>query len=888
MIKIFTPILKKFSVLLLVLLISSPLIGQSKFQTGNNAKKKTEPKDKVEQVSKTATTVKNAGKVASKAVDITAYRRAKYQQKYPQEFQATNEEGEEQVVNQTPTLNQALKGIQQGKKYNLKKVINNDGTVSSSFPNKHDNPILRQEYNTKRLLDPKTGEIPKGIQQRALNYVLSPQSKMQENPLLFKSSTNIQNATPGSQIDPWVNRGPFNVGGRTRALAVDINDENRILAGGVSGGLWETLDQGASWSRITPTLEHPSITDIVQDPRPGFQNIWYYGTGERIGASQSGRNGSAFFQGNGVYVSTDNAATFTPLAATVNPTPQAFDSPFDLIFRVVVDPTNGNLYVATFDGIHRSLDGGATFEEVLPTDFDNFTEIHITDTGVLYATVDSGAGAGASGIFRSTDGAAGTWVNITDPTYPATFGRTAIYTAPSNENILYVYAAGTPSAPIGHDFWKFTFVSGDGTGAGGIWENRTPNIPNFGGPVGDADTQGGYDIFVRVHPSDENIVFLGGINVFRSFDGYATPIGLGGWVAGYNPNNDVSLYTEHHPDQHNLLFLPSNPNIAISSHDGGVGITTNILDQSGTGPIGNEPVTWTSLSNGYLTTQVYALSIGPQDQIMAGFQDNSTWFTNNTNTQADWTDLFGGDGSYNAFNDDATQRYLSSQNGNIVRFTYPDGNSTTAIAAAGIQPAGSAGFLFVNPFERDPNNDELLYFAAGTSLWRNDNLPNATTTVGWTQLTNATSPGGTVSAIGISTSPANVVYYGTTAGNVVRIDDANTGNPTGITVTGTNFPAGANVTNIDVDPNNPSNVYVAFSNYSVPSIFFSSDGGVTWTDISGNLEENPDGSGAGPSIRWLDIIGNNDLFLVGTDVGLFSTQTINGAATVWTLSLIHI
>jgi len=789
-------------------------------------------------------------------------------------------------INAIPTVDEALQGIQQGKQYNLKKVFKNTGNGNIQFTSRQDNPSLRQAYNYKRLVNPKTGIIPSGIQEKSLEYVLSSKSKMQENPLLFKSTINIPTATPGTQVNPWVNRGPFNVGGRTRALAIDITNENRILAGGVSGGLWESTDLGATWSRITPALEHPSITTIAQDPTN--PDVWYYGTGESIGNSASARNGSGLFVGNGIYMSTDNAATFSLIPSTASNTPQGLSlaEPFELIYSIDIHPVTGDVYAATLFGIYRSSDGGVNFDPVLlngggttvaPVITDS--EIHISPNGILYATLESNATD--AGIFRSTDGDAGTWTNITDPTFPATFGRTVVYTAPSNENILYVYAAGTPSAPIGHDFRKYTYVSGDGTGTGGIWEDRSVNLPNFGGPVGDATTQGGYDIYVRVHPTDENIVFLGGINVFRSFDGFATPIGLGGWIAGYNPNNDVSLYTEHHPDQHNLLFLNSNPNIAISSHDGGVGITNNILDTTGTGPIGNEPVTWTSLSNGYLTTQVYALSIGPGDQIAAGFQDNSTWFTNNTNPQGDWTDLFGGDGSYNAINDDGTQRYLSSQNGNIVRFTYPDANSTAATAAAGIQPAGSAGFLFVNPFEMDPNDDELLYFAAGTSLWRNDNLPSATTTVGWTQLTNALSPGGTVSSIGISTNPANTVYYGTTTGNVVRINSANTGNPTGINVTGANFPAG-NVTNIDVDPNNPDNVYVTFSNYSIPSIFVSNDGGTSWTDISGNLEENPDGSGAGPSVRWLDIVGNNDLFLVGTSTGLFSTQTIDGAATVWT------
>ena len=52
-------------------------------------------------------------------------------------------------------------------------------------------------------------------------------------------------------IEDWTARGPYNVGGRTRAIAIDINDENTIVAGGVSGGLWKTEDLGQNWTKLT-------------------------------------------------------------------------------------------------------------------------------------------------------------------------------------------------------------------------------------------------------------------------------------------------------------------------------------------------------------------------------------------------------------------------------------------------------------------------------------------------------------------------------------------------------------------------------------------------------------------------------------------------------------
>ena len=758
-------------------------------------------------------------------------------------------------------------------RFNHKKLMKMQNP-SLQITDKIDNPFLRAEYDWQRLKDPKSGKVPNDIERLEMEFAKSAESGLSR--AQFDLSPIM---ATGDQSSPWISRGPFNVGGRTRALAIDRTDENVILAGGVSGGLWRSVDQGLSWTKLTPGQEHPSITDIVQDPRAGFENIWYYSTGERIGNSAS--DGGSFFAGNGVYKSTDGGLTFSVLPATQNTTPESFSAadPFDLIFGVDVDPTNGNLYVATFVGVHRSTDGGATFEEVLTAPFDNESDIHITSTGVLYATVASDAVD--AGLFRSTDGAPGTWANITPPGFPATFNRTVIHTAPSNENVLYLLSVTPGAGSLGMSIWKYTYVSGDGTGAGGTWEDRSANVPALGGSVGNFNPQTGYNLFVRVHPTDENMVFIGGTNIYRSFDGFATPIGNDNWIGGYAVTNNVSLYTNQHPDQHGLEFFPSDPNKAISNNDGGLFLTNDITAFDAGGPFGNEPVTWSDLNNGYLTTQTYALSIGPGDQLQAGFQDQSTWFTNNTGSTNPWTFVAGADGSYNAFNEDGTFRYVSFQNGTTFRQEYSDADSDVPLTQDFITPNGAGGFLFVNPFELDPNDKTIMYMAAGGAIWRNDNLPAATPTVGWTQMTNA-SFSGSASAIGISTLPANVVYIGSTSGQVVRADNANVGNPTGIDVTGTNFPSGANVTSIDVNPNDANDVIVAFSNYSVISIFRSIDGGNNWTNISGNLEENPDGTGSGPSVRWVTRIGFNDKFFAATSVGLYSTDELNGASTVWT------
>jgi len=70
-----------------------------------------------------------------------------------------------------------------------------------------------------------------------------------------------------------------------------------------------------------------------------------------------------------------------------------------------------------------------------------------------------------------------------------------------------------------------------------------------------------------------------------------------------------------------------------------------------------------------------------------------------------------------------------------------------------------------------------------------------------------------------------------------------------------------------------------FSNYNLQSLWYSANGGSTWTDVEGNL------SGAtGPSVRWATIfyVDGTPHYFLGTSVGVYFTNTLNGGSTVWT------
>jgi len=745
----------------------------------------------------------------------------------------------------------------------------------------------RIEHEYKMLINPASRKIPENITEKELLYVFSTDAQLQPS---FKEGYSSRNT------DRWFSRGPRNLGGRTRALAIDINDENIILAGGVSGGMWRSSNGGTNWRRTTATTQLPNVSCVAQDTRSGNTSTWYYGTGELTGNSASG--GSAPYRGDGIFKSTDNGVTWAQLEATADASAESFTSKFQYVWNILVNPSNGDVYAATYGAIYRSTDGGTSWTEVLNGGDASYTDIGVTSTGVLYATISS-TNALQRGVFRSTNGT--TWTDITPAALPSTYNRMNIAIAPSNESVVYIFAA-TPASGVGetnneHSFFKYTYLSGNGSGSGGTWVNRTSNLPSFGGVVGDLN-QANYNQFVKVKPDDENVVFIGSTNLYRSTDAFTTSSNTA-WVGGYSPRNNVSRYKNQHPDQHSLVFLPSDPKTMIVGHDGGLSKTTDNLatNAGGTDGTATLPIEWTDLNNGYYTTQAYAVAIDPNtiedNRILAGFQDNGKWSINSDIATADWSEeIGGGDGSFVAIVAGKDVRYISTQNGSVARVEGADIENPDNWDH--VHPAAATGQLFINPFILDKNDQKIMYYPAGSYIWRNNDVEaietgwdfDGTNASSWTRLSNTFISSGTMSALDVSkSSPANVLYYGTSNGQVYKLSNAQATNPTATNITGISFPTGAYVSCITVDNTEADEVFVVFSNYGVISIWYSQNGGSSWTNVSGNLEQNSDGTGNGPSVRWLAISNppnGTKTYYAGTSTGLYSTTSLNGTSTSWT------
>jgi photosystem II stability/assembly factor-like uncharacterized protein len=754
----------------------------------------------------------------------------------------------------------------------------------------YENPTKRSEFEFNQLKNPLTGQIPAQIRKEEQLFIHNQNADMdQQSDTIgpFRIAFSRQSlSTQGTAMDPpvFVNRGPYNVGGRTRALAIDVADENIILAGGISGGVWRTTDQGASWTRTSALDQHPGVSVIVQDRRAGETNTWFYATGERRGNSASGRG--AFYYGNGIYRSTDNGITWdllptTAVSGTTGTDPVNTLTPFTVTDEMAIDYSNTTereIYVAGAGRIVRTTDDFNTFTTVLGdnNNVNNMADVVVTSTGIVYASIGrrfSNGGGGQQGVFRSVDGI--TWTDITPAgAFETGYWRVELGIDPQNENLVWALSD------------QFLRRWDDNTQT---WTNLSDGLDlpadlNNRNSILDFDTQTYYDQLVSVHPGNSNVVFIGGTNLFRSVDGFTTTTNKR-HIAGYSPAQDLSfLYPNHHPDLHKVVYFDSDPNKMLTGDDGGIHLTNNNLANNA-----DFPVEWESLNNGYLSTQFYHADMNNVDigdpWILGGMQDNGTYITVDTAQQEPWIRIGGGDGAYAAYTYEAI--YQSSQFGNVRRRILTDVNTFI-----NINPVGDAllesEFLFVNPYGYNlVNQDQMLIGGRQRAFF----TPDVRTNPGvgdWLEITTPeiTSADANITAMDWSVEPEGVLYMGTDFGQVIKVE-----NTQDITsdVQGEDLPTGAMpggyINAIKVDPADANHVIVTFTNYGVISIWESTDGGQNWASISGNLEENPDGSGVGPSVRSFEIMpdGNGgNYYFAGTSVGLFMTQTLDGDNTVWT------
>jgi hypothetical protein len=799
----------------------------------------------------------------------------------------------------------------------------------------------RMKYEYDMLKDPRTGKIPEGIfeQEKAFARTLPVRSYGDV------AATGVNGTNRTEVLNTYIPAGPNNIGGRTRAVEYDLRYATTkvIIAGCVSGGIMRSADGGNTWTLVTPQNEIHNLTALAQDPRPGFQDTWYAGGGEPYG-NTAGEIG-ATFMGYGVWKSTNNGVSWTRQTLTVTDingtvitggTLEAFDHPFDFVHRIRINPVNGDVYIAAHRRLIRSSDGGTSFQTVFAGTQGAIAsggqmDVAITGTGKVFLAVNGGfpeqtlrgvwvSPSGnqntftriAGGQTLGTDSVAGWRANsytiLSGSTTPEP-KRILLTLAPSNNNIAYVfYENGLSSDAVASggnlkpeaDLYRL-----DINGSTYTWSNRSANMPDIaGGNLSGSDpltVQGGYDMEVTVKPDNPNVVFVGGTNLYRSTDGFATTSNTA-WIGGYVTNFQYSQYANSHADIHRLVFSPASTTQAICANDGGIQETTDIMATASAAA----PVTWRVLPN-YQTLQCYNVAIDPgtgRNNFASGSQDNGVRFRDKTGVlgtaPADSNNhrlLFSADGAYVGIsldNNGTQYLYESIQLGRLYRarlasnFTGGTEITPTGLTTSSTDAGEDQFGEFVTNLRLESDNSNNLYYVNFNRLFRTTTASTVTSS-SWTELTGVsaavdpTDPTGGrnvgIRGMGFSRGPytsSHVLYLGTTNGKIFRLDDpqnvAATARPVNITPTGLS----GNVQDIAVNPNNDDEVIAVVSNYGVTGIWWTKNGksaSPTWKNAEGNLTL--------PSFRSCAIVVKKDAanqpvteYYVGTSIGLYSTSNL--------------
>ncbi|MCX8056563.1 MAG: T9SS type A sorting domain-containing protein [Ignavibacteria bacterium] len=622
----------------------------------------------------------------------------------------------------------------------------------------------------------------------------------------------------------WTQLGPTNIAGRVRSIIVDYANPSVLYTGSVSGGVWKSTNEGQSWFALKDNMENLAVASLVMDPTNN--QIIYAGTGEGFFNIDA-------IRGNGIFKTTDAGATWSQLSSTNN-------SNFYYVNDLAIDKNNGRIYAATHTGLYYSTNGGTSWTLVsggISGSNAYCLDIEISNSNPSTIFVSYGHFS-QSKIFRSTDGG-NSFVQIHTL---ANQGRAEIAIAPSNKDIIYISFHDLQT----NEVTKFQ----KSTNGGASFVDITVPGPSltynsYTGP------QAWYNNIIAVHPTDPNIVFAGGVDLFKTTNGGQT------WTQITNWYSHIS-YPYVHADFHAIAFHPTNPNIIYVGTDGGIFRTSN------------GGLTWSERNSGLATIQFYYGAIHPNQNVYyGGTQDNGTL---KSATGTNWSMVFGGDGG-------AT--HVDYNNPNIVYTEYVNlaifkstnaGSSWTKIMN-GI-PTGPDYYdgttdrvLFIAPIEMDPNNPNIL--VAGTyRVFRTTNGGNQWSAISSDLTGDGTgSNGAKISALAIAKGNSNIIFAGCTNGRIQKTTD---GGANWINIS-TGLP-NLYLRDIEISTTNINNVYVTFSGFTSGSkVYKSTNGGASWTNISSNL----------PNIPVYCIAlnpQNENHLLVGTDLGVF--ETTNGG-TSW-------
>ncbi|MCK9204238.1 MAG: T9SS type A sorting domain-containing protein [Bacteroidales bacterium] len=669
---------------------------------------------------------------------------------------------------------------------------------------------------------------------------------------------------------------PSDMGGRTRAIMFDPNDptHKKVWAGGVTGGLWYNIDitnAASPWTPVSDFWSNMAIRCLTYDPLN--PQVFYIGTGEVETAMQTYRESSGL--GFGIGRSTDGGSTWYHIPNTEQ---------FAYVTDIVVRNENGNsviyagvasgLYKGSqhqslpSDGLYRSADGGNSWQQVLPL---------IDGSSVPYCVSDIALGADNRiyvGTRPNLDGEGGAILLYSDDGFQWTVnsqyqteilntasrnipGRVVLATAASDPNVVYaLIASGYVEPSNGFNYFNCYHIlrSAD---KGVSWTKKA--LPNNLTSGNNFATIAWHALDIAVDPNNSNALYIGGLDVHKSVNGGTSWIRVSDWAAMYSGGGPDYI----HADQHIIVYKPGSSDELLFGCDGGVFYTAN-------GSTYNP--TLEEHNKGYSTLQFYSCALYPEagiNQFYGGLQDNGCLFY--MGAPLTINDMVsGGDGAYCFYDKIDPSLSITSIYYNQY-YIFVDGNFQNGLynwsSGTFVSPADfdyKKKFLFCNAVDYIGNHQDQIL-----------RLSNLTGNCSGTFLSLNT--GTTVFFSAVRYSPysptgKSTLFVGSESGRLFKITEAQGNSPVVTEIGDAAFPI-ANLSCIALGKSEDT-LMVTFSNYGVPSVWQTYNGGQTWDNIEGNLPDMP--------VRWAIYHPEDDhQALLATETGVWSCSDLLQIPVEW-------
>ncbi|HET8886245.1 MAG TPA: T9SS type A sorting domain-containing protein [Salinimicrobium sp.] len=543
------------------------------------------------------------------------------------------------------------------------------------------------------------------------------------------------------------NTGSWSSGqGRINAIEIDPNNSNIFYVGAPAGGIWKSTDAGSTWEPLSDYLPQIGVSAIAVDP--SNSNTIYLGTGDE----DAGDTYSI-----GVLKSTDGGETWET-------TGLVFGSGYSYVSEIYVNPNNTDVVlVSTSDGMYKSTNAGVSFSMVKSGSFRDI-KVHPGNSSIIYAVT-------SNNFFKSTD--AGDTFTLINSGLPFVAGRQVLAVTPAAPNNVYILSASTGYA------FQGVFKSTDS----GNTFSRVDNGQDIF-----ESTQAWYDMAFDVSNTDENIMYVGVLNVWKSTNGGASFTVWNSWSSPFG-----STYT--HADIHMIRFFGDD---LFFGTDGGIYKSTD----------GNST---TDLTAGLAIGQFYRIAVAKQssDNMVGGLQDNGGFgYSDNQ-----WKNFYGADGMDTAIDPDNPDMYYGFiQNGSSLYFSSTAGDSNSGAVS------GPESGNWITPLIM---NKEGELYAGYSRLYKLEGNSFSIVSSSFSNLID-----------GIEIDPIN------SDNMYVFVDDKlHKSVNRGVSfVQAYDFPS--DITSVAVNSTDPNIIYVTTSG-SFGGIYKSTNAGTSFTDISYNLPNEP-------------------------------------------------